>query len=157
MQPLTRTLRLIHRRAVPNQTLNSTTLGQYPEARTTVAAQTEATTMGKRIGKRSHCPRKHAAPTTMGTTYAVSILGVLTRGGNTTPITCGGYACRHQQHRSYHQHERAHTSSHRSHHQRDRGPTQRLKHSPYDMLNLSASSQDILTKLGFPSCLLQLK
>ena len=80
MQPLIKTLRLIHRRVAPSQTPNSTTLGQYLEARTTVEAQTEAMMRGKRI----HCPRKLAAPTRMGATHAVSIL---THGGDTTPIT----------------------------------------------------------------------
>ena len=80
MQPLTRTLKLIHGKAILSQTLNATTPGQYPEARTTVAAKTEATTTGKWI----HCPKKLAAPTRMGTTHVVSIL---THRGDTTPIT----------------------------------------------------------------------
>ena len=73
-------MKLIHGRAIPSRTLNATIPGQYPEARTSVAAPTEATTGGKRI----HCSRKLAAPTRMGTTHTVSIL---TRGGDTTPIT----------------------------------------------------------------------
>ena len=60
---------------------------QYWEARTTVAAQKEATTMGKQMGKQIHCPRKLAGPTRMGTMHMVSTLGILTRNGNTPPIT----------------------------------------------------------------------
>ena len=69
--------------AALSQAPNPTTPGQDTEARITVAAQMEATTMGKR----AHRPMKPTAPTRMGTTHGVGIRGTLTHEGNTTPIT----------------------------------------------------------------------
>ena len=43
--------------------------------------------MGKRRGRRIHCPSRLTAPKRKSTMHAVSILGIPTSGSNTTPIT----------------------------------------------------------------------
>ena len=68
-------------------------LNKYLKARTTVAAQTEATTMGKRRGRRIHRPGRLAAPTRKSTTHAVGIPGIPTCGNNTTGLITSVREC----------------------------------------------------------------
>ena len=98
---------------------------------TVPGSQTEATTMSKRMGRQMHCPRKLAAAMRLCTMHTVSILGILTSGGNITPITSmmEGTPASISNNRSHHQREWPHTSSHHSHHQHDRGAYPEVQHS----------------------------
>ena len=86
MQPLTRTLKLIHRKVDLSQTPNPTTR-TVSRSQDNSSSSDRSNDEEQAKGEVNSSSKEACGSKRKGTTHTVGILGILTCGGNTTPIT----------------------------------------------------------------------